>query len=219
MQIAPGTAGLDTDSILSPAAVQAAVRTGRLVFYRYVYRSGGMGPGEAGMIRQNGGTPASVYESSGLTIDQGYGMGQVEAQKLASGHFAAGGPKGVVVWLAAADRDGCNPGSAQAYVNGARDYLHANGLGCGIYGPFGLVINGLSGWDGWWQTMSTGFCGNAQTSRATLSQHFPYEYPGGIQCDGNTIHDPVHCGAWDGAVVPPPPADPGSALTVLSGGI
>lgn len=216
MQITPGTAGLDTAAILTARAVHDAVGAGRLVFYRYVGRNGGMDANEARMIRANGGTPASVYESSGYTGDQGYNMGAIEMGKLVAGHFAAGGPKGVVLYLGAFDRDGCNGQQGQPYINGAADYAHNNGVGAGIYGPFGLAL-ATNRWDGWWQTMSSGFCGNAQTSRATLSQHFPYEYPGGIECDGNTIHDPVHCGAWDGAVAVTPAAPPRSSAPIVLG--
>lgn len=216
MQISPGTAGLDTDSVFTQRAAHDAVAGGRLVIFRYVYRSGGLSPGEVSAIRAAGATPASVYESSGYSGDGGYGLGAVEMQKCLAGHFGAGGPKGVVCWLGAFDRDGCDGGRAQPYINGAADYAHNNGCGVGIYGPGGLAWV-TNRWDGWWQTMSSGFCGNAQSSRYTVSQHFPYEYPGGIECDGDTIHDPAHCGAWDLAVSPPAP--PKSSAPIVIGRI
>ena len=207
---------LDAAAQFNPGAVQAAVNMGITGIIRYVHRNGGMTRAEADMIMANGADPCSVYETSGQSGMGGYQRGVDEANWAADGHLGAGGPQSVVVWTGAFDFDCRDPGGAQPYIDGYTNTMHQRGLLSGIYGPWGLGQN-THNYDAWWQTMSTGFWNNGPTSACTLTQHFPYVYPGGIECDQDRINDQTKWGGWrtSGGVLP---ADR-SKLALLLGGL
>lgn len=199
---AGGMTAVDTGAVLTARAVSDLKAWGYTAAIRYLGR---MNRAEADTIRNGGLDIIGVLEHWGNGGYNGYGYGAQCMQEAIDGTRNAGGPtSGIVLWIAEFDFDARDPVRAQPFINGAYDRAHANGYLAGHYAPMGLLRR-VFNVDGRWQTMSTGFWENGYTSEADISQHFPYVYPGGIQCDGDDIHNSSRSGLWHGSAPAPPP--------------
>lgn len=202
---AGGLRSADCSGIMNVAACAGLVQSGHSSVMRYLGR---LSRGEADLILRNGLDIHGVLEHNGDGGYGGYSYGAQCMQDAINGTRNAGGPTdGVVLYIAEYDFDARDPGRAQPFIDGAFDRAHANGYGAGHYGPWGLGKRTIH-WDGWFQTMSTGFYENGYTSACTMTQHFPQPTYGGVQFDEIDIHDSSRAGLWHGPVTPPHPDVP-----------
>lgn len=202
---AGGLRAADCSGTMNDAACVGLLQSGHSAVMRYLGR---LSSGEANLIRASGLDIIGVLEHNGDGGYNGYAYGAKCMNDAIAGTRASGGPSsGIVLWIAEYDFDARDPGRAQGFIDGAWDTAHAAGYLSGHYGPWGLGKR-TTHWDGWFQTMSTGFYENGYTTACTMTQHFPQPVYGGIQFDEIDIHDPTRAGLWHGTAPKPPPPPP-----------
>jgi hypothetical protein len=171
----------------SPTSITAGKYAGVVRYVGTPGRKKNLTRAEAQAMAAAGIPIALVYEDAAGWMRGGEGVG-VNATQVAMRDAAACGV-GVRCIYFACDEDVTNA-SAMAAVMACLEGAAGSGLGrarTGIYGEADVIDKALSEGHAVWGWQTRAWSGGRVSTRAHLLQQIGYVYPGGVQCDRNTV--------------------------------
>lgn len=167
----------------APAAIRAAGYVGVVRYIGTPGRPKNLTRSEAQQMRTAGVPIGLVYEATAGWMRGGAAAG-AGAARAALADAAACGVEVRCVYLACDEDVTTQMASVMACLDGAATVLGRPRTG--VYGEADVIDAALPGHAAWgWQTRA--WSGGRVSSKAALLQQIGYVYPGGVQCDRNTV--------------------------------